>query len=136
MKLKIRQFAVILNLAITTILLVGCSGSLNNNSQSDIEKGFCEGAKNNEVKTTEMVNTNRSDEYGLPIFDYVQISKYGFNQNYATKTWFNLPDGDLKEFVKQYTVIDIFENKAEERNIRNAISAYCQGKFNIDISIK
>jgi hypothetical protein len=123
-------------LAISILFLTACGNSLSTNSQSDLEKAFCEGATLNEVKSTEMVNTNRSDEYGLPIFDYKQVLSYGFNQGYAINNWFNLPDGDLKELVKQYSVMDIFENKTEERNTRNTIKAYCQGMFNIDISIQ
>jgi len=136
MKPILRQFAVFQSLALASILFAGCSNSLNTNSQSDLEKEFCEGATLNELKGTEMVNTNKSDENGLPIFDYKEVSSYGFNQGYAINNWFNLPDGDLKEIVKQYSVMDIFENKTEERNTRNTIKAYCQGMFNIDISVK
>jgi hypothetical protein len=120
-----------------SLSLASCANSGSVNSLEQSEKEFCNKAVENEFTTTIYRDENGSilkNEDGTTNLYGVVTNAFGFTQKFATDNWFNLPEGDFQEIVKQYALINVFENKVEARNLTNAINAYCLGKYEIDIS--
>jgi hypothetical protein len=126
------KFSFAFLLFIPTLILTSCGTSSSGDALSKKEIDFCEKASMNQSTSTEF----KRDENGFTTFDTINVLSLGFNQKFATDNWFNLPDSDFKDIVKQYALINVFENKVEERNLRNAINAYCLGKYEIDVSLR